>query len=229
MQVDIKYRPSYSLATVRLEPNETIRVEAGSMVGMSEGLTLETKAAGGLLASLKRSVLGGESFFMNLYRAPASGGEIMLAPPLPGDVDVLELQGETLLVQSGSYVASSKGMEIDTKWGGAKTFFASEGLFLLKCGGTGTLILSSYGAIHERVLTAGERYTVDTGHLVAFSENVAFNVRMVGGLKSTLFSGEGLVVDLTGPGKVLMQTRSSDAFLAWLMPQVQRRMPRERR
>lgn len=225
MKVAIDYRPSYSLAIATLEPNEEIRVEAGSMVAMSEGITLETKAAGGLLASLKRSILGGESFFMNTYRAPNSGGEIMLAPPLPGDLTVLELQGESLLVQSGAYVASSQGISVDTKFGGARTFFASEGLFLLKCSGTGTLIVSSYGAIHERELTAGETFTVDTGHLVVFAENIGFSVRAVGGIKSTLFSGEGLVVDLAGAGRILMQTRSSDAFLTWLMPQVQRRLP----
>ena len=225
MKVAIDYRPSYSLATATLEPDEEIRVEAGSMVAMSDGITLETKAAGGLLASLKRSILGGESFFMNTYRAPGSGGEIMLAPPLPGDLTVLELQGESLLVQSGAYVASSQGISVDTKFGGARTFFASEGLFLLKCSGTGTLIVSSYGAIHERELTAGETFTVDTGHLVAFPENIGFSVRAVGGIKSTLFSGEGLVVDLAGAGRILMQTRSSDAFLTWLMPQVQRRLP----
>ena len=225
MKVTIDYRPSYSLATATLEPDEEIRVEAGSMVAMSDGITLETKAAGGLLASLKRSILGGESFFMNTYRAPRSGGEIMLAPPLPGDLAVLELQGESLLVQSGAYVASSQGISVDTKFGGARTFFASEGLFLLKCSGTGTLIVSSYGAIHERELTAGETFTVDTGHLVAFPENIGFSVRAVGGIKSTLFSGEGLVVDLAGAGRILMQTRSSDAFLTWLMPQVQRRLP----
>lgn len=225
MQTEIQYRPSYSLAVVKLDPGETIRVEAGAMVGMSPGITLETKAAGGLLASLKRSMLGGESFFMNLYRAPAQGGEITLAPVLPGDMVVRELKGETLLVQSGSYVASSEGIEIDTKWTGAKTFFAREGLVMLKASGTGTLILSSYGAIHEKELGPGETYTVDTGHLVAFSEGMGFNVRMVGGIKSTLFSGEGLVVDLTGPGKVLMQTRSEDAFLTWLIP----KLPKERR
>ncbi len=225
MQTEIQYRPSYSLAVVKLDPRETIRVEAGAMVGMSPGITLETKAAGGLLASLKRSMLGGESFFMNLYRAPAQGGEITLAPVLPGDMVVRELKGETLLVQSGSYVASSEGIEIDTKWTGAKTFFAREGLVMLKASGTGTLILSSYGAIHEKELGPGETYTVDTGHLVAFSEGMGFNVRMVGGIKSTLFSGEGLVVDLTGPGKVLMQTRSEDAFLTWLIP----KLPKERR
>jgi len=229
MRVKIEYRPSYSLGIATLDPSEEIRVEAGSMVGMSEGITLETTAAGGLLASLKRSILGGESFFMNTYRAPASGGEIMFAPPLPGDVYVLELQGQGLLVQSGAYVASSEGIDVDTKFGGAKTFFASEGLFMLKCSGIGTLILSSYGAIHERELRPGETFTVDTGHLVAFPESIGFNVRAVGGLKSTLFSGEGLVVDLSGAGKILMQTRSSDAFLTWLLPQVQRRLPSQHR
>lgn len=225
MQTEIQYRPSYSLAVVKLDPGETIRVEAGAMVGMSPEMTLETKAAGGLLASLKRSMLGGESFFMNVYRASAQGGEITLAPALPGDMVMRELKGETLLVQSGSYVASSEGIGIDTKWTGAKTFFAREGLIMLRASGTGTLLLSSYGAIHEKELGPGETYTVDTGHLVAFSEGMGFNVRMVGGIKSTLFSGEGLVVDLTGPGKVLMQTRSEDAFLTWLIP----KLPKERR
>jgi len=220
MQVEIRYRPSYSLALVKLDPGEAIRAEAGAMVSMSPGLALETKVTGGLLAGLKRSFLGGESFFMNTYRAPAQGGEIALAPVLPGDMIVRELRDESLLVQSGSYVASSEGINLDTKWSGARTFFAREGLIMLRVSGTGTLILSSYGAIHEVDLGPGESYTVDTGHLVAFTEGMGFKVRTVGGLKSTLFSGEGLVVDLTGPGKVLIQTRSEDAFLAWLIPKL---------
>ena len=157
---------------------------------------------------------------MNTYRAPAQGGEIALAPVLPGDMMVRELKDESLLVQSGSYVASSEGINLDTKWSGARTFFAREGLIMLRVSGTGTLILSSYGAIHEVDLGPGESYTVDTGHLVAFTEGMGFKVRAVGGLKSTLFSGEGLVVDLTGPGKVLIQTRSEDAFLTWLIPKL---------
>jgi uncharacterized protein (TIGR00266 family) len=222
MHTDIQHRPSYSLAVVKLDPGETIRVEAGAMVSMSQGITLETKASGGLLASLKRSVLGGESFFINTYQAPARGGEITLAPTLPGDVVVRDLAGDTLVLQSGSYVASSEGIELDTKWGGAKTFFAREGLIMLKASGTGTLIISSYGAIHEKELATGESYTVDTGHLVAFTEGMGFKVRRIGGLKSTLFSGEGLVVDLTGPGKIFIQTRSEDAFLTWLIPKLPR-------
>ena len=223
MEVNILYRPSYSLGVIRLGPNEEIRVEGGAMVSMSQGVTVETKATGGILKSLARSVLAGESFFQNTFRAPASGGEVTVAPALPGDLFVLELRNESLLVQSGSYVASEAGVNLDTKWGGAKTFFASEGLIMLRASGTGKLLLSSFGAIHEVNLEAGQTYTVDTGHLVAFTEGIGFKVRRVGGLKSTIFSGEGLVVDLTGPGRVLLQTRSTDAFLSWLIPKLPKR------
>jgi uncharacterized protein (TIGR00266 family) len=220
MQVEITYRPSYALAVVSLGPDESVQAEAGAMVSMSPGMAIETKAKGGLIGALKRSVLGGESFFMNTYRAPGGGGQITLAPALPGDMAVIELRDETLMVQSGSYVGSSERVNIDTKWSGAQTFFAREGLIMLKCSGAGTLILSSYGAIHEMELASGESHTVDTGHLVAFTEGMGFSVKRIGGMKSTLFSGEGLVVDLTGPGKVLLQTRSDDAFLSWLIPRL---------
>lgn len=220
MQVNILYRPSYSLANVKLNSGEKITVEAGSMVAMSPDIQVETSMKGGLLKSLARSVLGGESFFINTYEAGSDGGEIELAPTLPGDVFTFNLSGETYLVQSGSYLASSENIETDTKWGGAKTFFGGEGLIMLRCRGNGTLILSSYGAIHERNLEKGETYTVDTGHLVAFSEDMGFKVRGVGGIKSTILGGEGLVVDLTGPGKLLMQTRSVNAFLSWLIPKL---------
>jgi len=79
-------------------------------------------------------------------------------------------------------------------------------------------VFSSYGAIHEKNLAAGEKYKVDTGHIVAFSDGMGFQVQRIGGVKSTFFSGEGLIVELTGPGRLLMQTRSEDAFLAWLIP-----------
>ena len=220
MHVEISYRPAYSLGIITLDGNEEVRVEGGSMVAMSDGVTLETAATGGFFKSLGRALLGGESFFQNTFRAPAAGGELMVAPALPGDLSVLRLDNESLMVQSGSYVASELGIAVDTKWGGAKTFFASEGLIMLRTAGSGQLLLSSYGAIHELQLGAGQRYTVDTGHLVAFDEEMGFQVRRIGGVKSTLFSGEGLVVDLTGPGRVLMQTRSADAFLSWLIPQL---------
>jgi uncharacterized protein (TIGR00266 family) len=220
MQIEILYRPAYSLAVIKLAGNEEIKVEAGSMVSMSKDIILETEATGGLIKAFSRAFLGGESFFQNTFKAPSQGGEITVAPALPGDVLDVELKGESLMVQSGSYMASAIDIELDTRWSGAKTFFASEGAIMLRTTGAGKMVLSAYGAIHEMLLEAGQSYTVDTGHLVAFTEGIGFEVRKVGGLKSTLFSGEGLVVDLTGPGRLLLQSRSTDQFLSWLIPQL---------
>jgi uncharacterized protein (TIGR00266 family) len=216
---DILYRPSYSLLKIALGKGEAISAEAGAMVSMSAGVNIETQAKGGLFGALKKSVLGGESFFVNTFRA-ADGGEVCFAPPLPGDIAAVPLKGQTILAQSGAYIASSPEITVDTKWGGAKTFISKEGFFLLKISGTGTVFLSSYGAIHEFDLAAGQSHIVDTGHMVAFDETVGYAVKRVGGLKSTLFSGEGLVCELTGPGRVMLQTRNEDAFIGWLTPRL---------
>ncbi len=202
MQVEILYQPSYSVARVTLQAQESIQVESGAMVGMSPDLEMETRAQGGFLKSISRSMFGGESFFINTYTGKVGDERIILAPPLPGDIAVVEMHGESLLVQSGSYLASSSGVQVDTKWSGAKTFFGGEGLIMLRISGSGTLILSSYGAIHPMELASGEKYVVDTGHLVSFEQQIDFRVKKVAGWKSTLLSGEGLVVELTGPGKV---------------------------
>ena len=219
MQDTIEYRPSYALLELDLDAGESVRAEAGAMVSYSDGIDIETGATGGILGSLKRSVLGGESFFQNTFTAQQPG-QVTLAPPLPGDVIRHDLEDERLLVQSGSFLAADEAVELDTAFGGAKTFFGSEGLFLLEMVGTGPTFLSSYGAIHEVELGEGERYTVDTGHIVAFEDTADFSVDAVGGLRSTLFSGEGLVCRFSGPGRVWLQSRSQDAFLAWLIPQL---------
>lgn len=220
MDVEILYRPSYSLGLLKLTGGEQVRVESGSLVAMSAGISMDTAATGGFLKSLGRSVFGGESFFQNTYTAPSSGGEVSVAPALPGDLFTVDVVDRPMMVQSYSYLASEMGIQLDTRWSGAKTFFSSEGAIMLRASGQGKMVLSSYGAIHPMDLQDGVRYTVDTGHLVAFSEGIGYQVRAVGGLKSTLFSGEGLVVDLTGPGRLLLQTRSTDQFLAWLIPQL---------
>lgn len=219
MEHEVLYRPSYSLLRLEMGQGEEISAESGAMVSMSDSIEMETSMKGGLMGSLKRKVLGGESFFVNKFRA-LEEGELTLAPVLPGDIYDLDMEGQTLFAQSGAYIASSSGVEVDTKFGGAKTFFSGEGLFLLKLNGTGKVFLSSYGAIHPIDLEPGQKYTVDTGHMVAFDEGVGYNIRKVGGLKSTLFSGEGLVVEFTGPGRVMVQSRSPEAFLSWLIPQL---------
>jgi len=219
MKCEVLYRPSYSLLKVDLERGESLSAEAGAMVSMSSTIEIETSMRSGLMGALKRRLLTKESFFVNTFTA-REPGEVTLAPSVPGDIYAIDLAGRTLYAQSGAYVASSPQIQIDTQWGGAKTFFSKQGLFLLKITGTGKVFLSSFGAVHEVDLKAAEKHVVDTGHMVAFTETVQYTVRRVGGLKSTLLSGEGLVCDLTGPGKVLIQSRSQDAFLSWLAPKV---------
>jgi len=215
MQVDIQASPSFAMGTIRLGAGESVKVEAGAMAAMSSGVEIQTASTGGLLGGLKRSMLGGESFFINTFTA-TTGGEVSVAPKLPGDIIHLPLAGGAMLVQSGSWIASEPSVEVDTKWGGAKTFFSGEGLFMLHCSGAGDMLVSSYGAIVERQLQPGEVYTVDTGHIVAFDEGVTYAVRKVGNWKSTVLGGEGLVTDFTGPGRLLLQTRSSQELIDWL-------------
>lgn len=218
MRFDIAHQPSYAITSAHLDPGESIQTEGGAMVSMDTGITIETKAKGGILKSLGRSVFGGESFFLNTYRTD-SGGTIRLAPSLPGDMMVLDITPDRpIKLQSGGYVASTEGVQVDTKWSGAKTFFASEGAIMLRISGHGQLVLASFGALDEWTLGPGETYTVDTGHLVSMTDDIGFKIRKVGNWKSTLFSGEGLVVDLTGPGTFTTQSRSQDAFLSWLIP-----------
>jgi uncharacterized protein (TIGR00266 family) len=219
MQIQIKHSPSFASATVTLAPNEQVKAEAGAMIMKTPSVNIETSTQGGFMKGLKRS-FGGESFFMNTFTAGPQGGEVSFAPTLPGDIVTWTLSGQTVFLQSGAYLASAMGVEVDSKWGGAKTFFSGEGLIVLKVSGQGDVLVSSYGAIESRELQAGEQLTVDTGHVVAWSESVTYQVRKVGGWKSTMLSGEGLVVDLTGPGVVYTQSRSPEAFLGWLIPKL---------
>lgn len=219
MEYEIPHKPSYAQLNLSLEPGESVRAEGGAMVSHTAGIDVETKAEGGLLKSLSRSVLGGESFFMNTFTA-SQDSTLRLAPALPGDIQHHELDDETLFVQSTSFVASDPAIDVDTEFGGGKTFFGGEGLFLLTLSGTGPAFIASYGAIDELTVTNGDPVVVDTGHIVAFEESLDFDVQKVGGLKSTLFSGEGLVCEFRGEGTVWTQTRSPDAFLSWLIPKL---------
>ncbi|MFC6719103.1 TIGR00266 family protein [Natrialbaceae archaeon GCM10025810] len=220
MDHSIAHQPSFALLQVDLDPGESITAEAGAMVSHTDGIEMTTnRGNGGLLGSVKRSVLGEESFFQNTFTA-RDRGHVTLAPPIPGDITRHDLDHDAVYVQSGSFLAADESISLETEFGGAKTFFGGEGLFLLKLSGSGPAFLSSYGAIETKSLEAGERYVVDTGHIVAFEDRVQFSVDRVGGLKSTLFSGEGLVCTFEGPGQLWLQSRSQDAFLSWVISQL---------
>ena len=221
MHVTLEQGPAFTLGRVALEQGESFRAESGAMVSMSGTVDIQTKMQGGLLAGLARSLLTKESFFQNTLTAARGPGEVTLAPSLPGDIRRRDLEGDSIILQSGAYLGSDTRVEIETKWGGAKTFFSREGLFLIRASGRGVLLFSSYGAIVE-VPVPPSGYVVDTGHLVAFEPSLQWDVEKVGGLKSLLFSGEGLVCRFRGSGRLWLQTRSFDSFLGEVIPHVQR-------
>lgn len=220
IRTELLYQPAYTTARVSLDRGDAIRAESGAMVSMSQGMQIQTQATGGVLRSLKRSVLGGASFFMNTFTAQADGSELLLAPCLPGDVRVFLLNQSQMIVQSGSFLAGDLNIDVETGWGGARSFFGGEGLFMLRCSGSGELIVSSYGAIHTVDIPAGQTYTVDSGHIVAFDAHMPYQPRKAGNWKSTILGGEGFVVEFHGPGQVHLQTRSQQSLLSWLAPRL---------
>ena len=220
MQVEIVYRPAFSLAVVSLQPNEAPRR------GGRHGQHVRWHGAGDQRrrwhhGGAQALAPGRRELFRERLSGPAPGAPSPLAPPCRGHVHHGAV-GRALMVQSGSYVASSEEIQIDTKFGGAKTFSPARG-FLLRCTGHRHPHPLELWRHPRDTARAGPAPDGDTGHLVAFNEGWDHRARVAAQVDAV--QREGLVVDLTGPGHVLMQTRSTDAFLTWLMPQVQRRMP----
>jgi len=215
MNIEIIGKPDFSLAKVLLISGESISAESGAMVAMSSGIEIDTGMRGGIFEAAKRSLLGGESFFMNTFTA-RSGGMVLLAPGAPGDIINLPLNGE-IFVQKDGYLAGSPSIKIETKFQGlGKGLLSGEGFFILKCSGSGVLLLSSYGAIEE--IEVNGEYIVDTGHIVAFDSTLNYSVEKLGNWKATILSGEFFVCRFSGHGKVYIQSRAVRPFAHWIHP-----------
>ena len=118
MQVDVQYRPGFSLAVVSLARDEKIQVESGAMVSMSPDIEMETNAEGGFLKSIARRMFGGESFWMNTYTGAKDGDEILLAPPLPGDIVAVAKDSHHLIVVSTNPATGSiESVDGNQHWG----------------------------------------------------------------------------------------------------------------
>jgi uncharacterized protein (TIGR00266 family) len=218
MDITVRHNPSFTVARVGLAGGETVKVESGAMMATSGGVAMEAKMDGGLLKSLKRATLGGESLFITTLTAPAQGGWVDVAANLPGDAIVQNVgDGQAVFIQRGSWLCSSSGVELDTKWGGFKNLFGGEGGFVVRAAGTGQLVLSCYGALDTVDLAAGETLTLDTGHMVAYSEGTTMSIRTAtGGAIASAKTAEGLVFDFTGPGWVMTQSRNPKQLITWL-------------
>ncbi len=217
MHAELRHQPAFAVGRIFLEPGQAVRAESGSMAAMSMGIEIEAKMQGGFLKALKRSALGGDSFFVTTYRSQVAGGWVDVAPYLPGDVALIDVTPDRgLAVTRGAWLANDESLEMDTKWGGMNNMFGGEGGFVARLTGSGQCMVSAYGALDLHVLEAGQAFTIDSGHIVAYDDGLQMNTRTVSGLMTSMKSGEGLVVDMTGPGRVWTQSRNPGAFITWL-------------
>ena len=219
-EFEVRKKPTFSYIEVALKKGQTIQCEGGTMIFFDPTLEISTKkATTGFLKSLKR-VLAGETFFMNTFLA-LDDGSLGLAPAFPGDLMHIALKKkDSWILFSGCFVASSVHFETETNFLGLKrSFFGGERAFYLQIdalNAPGDLFVGAMGAFLELTLADDQVFNCDNGHLVAMESSISFDIKKVGGLKSTFLSGEGVIAQLTGPGKVIMQSRNPREFALWL-------------
>ena len=212
METEIRNKPSFANIHMKLGPGDMVIAEADAMASMSSTIDIKTKWSGGFTKAVLRRVFGSESMFVNVF-STESEGERVLTQPFPGDIECLDLKGNTLYLQPGAFLACEPGVKLGLGWAGVRMLIAREGLFRLKVSGTGRVWFGAYGGIFEREI--GEEYVVDSGHLVAYEPSIKIRIGMAGGIFSSFFSGEGLVTKVTGPGRIYMQSRSFGGLAAW--------------
>ena len=192
---------------ISLNPGEAVNCESGSMAWMSDGIRMETSTGGGLGKMFGRMVTG-ESLMLNTYVAQMPG-EIAFASSFPGSIRAVELNGNSIMVQKGAFLASFGNIQqtvgIQKNIGGG--FFGGEGFLMQRFSGNGLVFLEIDGSAVEYDLQPGQRMVVDTGYTVMMDESVNLDVEMVKGVKNVLFGGEGLFnTTLTGPGHIILQS-----------------------
>ncbi len=215
MEIDIVGNPDYGQLRVRLQPGERFIAEGGSLAWMDSDVQSKARMLGGVVSALVRKATGGESLFVGEYSTDR-GGEAAFSPAQPGTVVQRTLSGDSIMLTAGSFMACTPGVELGTKFGGARALFSGEGLFLIECGGRGEVFFNAYGSIIEKKIDGS--FIVDTGHVVAWEPALSYAIQGMGGVKSTLLSGEGLVMKFSGAGTIYLQTRTMQGLASWLRP-----------
>ena len=149
MDFRIDGNPDYGHLRVELRPGDRIVAEGGSMAWMSAGTKVKVRLLGGLFKALIRRLVANESLFVAEYSHPGIG-MVTFSPATPGSVAHRRLDGDSFILTAGSYMASTPGVTLKTRFGGLRSLFSGEGAFLLECSGTGDLFYNAYGALVEK-------------------------------------------------------------------------------
>ncbi|MFX1514527.1 MAG: TIGR00266 family protein [Promethearchaeota archaeon] len=225
LKFEITGSPAFSVVRIFLEkPGQQVRAEGGAMVYMDGHIHMETKSAGGALRGLKRK-LSGESMFQNFFSLPegAPPGMVAFAHGAPGDIIHLHLnQGEEWILSKDAYIAGTPSIEVTSKFGGAKGILGAEGAFMTKimASADGDVWIGGYGYLERHEVAEGQEFVVDSGVLMACSADMQNRAKIskVGGRKSFVLGGEGIVIRYMGPGVVYTQNREMGMLAGLLRP-----------
>lgn len=206
---------------IELDPQETVMAEPGSFMLMDNSIQMETifgdgsKQQGGIFGKLMNAgkrVLTGESLFMTAYTNMGQGKkQVTFAAPYPGKIIPIDLYhlGGKIICQKDSFLCAAKGVSVSIEFQKklGTGLFGGEGFIMQKLEGDGMAFVHSGGYVLERTLQPGELLKIDTGCIVAFTQEVNYDIQFVGGIKNTIFGGEGVFfATLSGPGKVWIQS-----------------------
>jgi uncharacterized protein (TIGR00266 family) len=206
---------------IELDPQETAVAESGSFMMMEDGVQMETifgdgtgqsKGFLGKLMSAGKRVLTGESLFMTAYTNTGQGKKkVTFASPYPGKIIAMDLQrlGGKMICQKDSFLCAAKGVSVGIEFQRrlGTGLFGGEGFIMQKLEGDGLAFVHAGGHIIEKELGAGELLKIDTGCIVAFTPSCDYDIQFIGGIKNSIFGGEGLFfATLRGPGKVWIQS-----------------------
>src|SRR6478609_8388139 len=206
---------------IELDPSETAVAESGSFMMMDDGIEMQTifgdgaqqqKGILGKLMSAGKRLLTGESLFMTAFTNIGHGKKrVSFASPYPGKIIALDLQrlGNRVICQKDAFLCAAKGVSIGIEFQRklGTGLFGGEGFIMQKLEGDGFAFVHAGGHVMERELQPGELLKIDTGCIVAFTPSCDYDIQFIGGIKNTLFGGEGLFfATLRGPGKVWIQS-----------------------
>ena len=209
---------------VALARGESIYCESDAMVTMDATLDLKGKVKGGLGSALMRTFANGESFFQQQIEAVRGDGNCLLAPTLPGAMQVLEVGARQYLLGDGAFVAATAGVELKVRAQGVGNalFGQTGGLFVTETAGSGQVAVSGFGAIHMVEVAAGKDVVIDNAHVVCWDSALRYEMSittggggLLGKLVNSQTSGEGAVLRFSGAGHVMVCSRNRKAFQAW--------------
>lgn len=227
------YGEEMQYVEIELDPQEVVIAEAGSFMMMENGIKMETifgDGSGeqqgflGKLVSAGKRVLTGESLFMTAYINQYGGKrKVSFAAPYPGKIipiDLSQYQGK-FICQKDSFLCAAKGVSVGIEFSRklGRGLFGGEGFIMQKIEGDGMAFVHSGGTLARKELQAGEVLKVDTGCIVGFTKEVDYDIEFIGGIKNSVFGGEGLFyATLRGPGVVYIQSlpfsRLADRIIA---------------